>query len=236
MKISRNTLGTSQSSDTGIQVGSGVRDATITTNYVVTNDSPGIVVNGAANTVVDSNTVTTQCGAGITLSGASTGSTVENNIVDTAVNTTPESACSAEPNSIEVDADATSGTVADYNLIDPNSGGPLYDWAGTTYSNLSAFTSTTSQGSHDIAADPDLSSQFNQNGLDLTEDSPAIDSADANAPGELSTDILGNARVDDPQVANTGTGVGYYDRGTPEATSSCKWPGRAGCPRTHRPS
>jgi Periplasmic copper-binding protein (NosD) len=212
--VSRNFVGYSASTATGIQVDSGVRDTTITTNEFETDDSPGIVVNGAAGTVVNSNTVTTQCGAGITLSGASTGSTLENNIVDTAENTTPETACSApEPNSIEVDAAAVSGTVADYNLIDPNSGGPLYDWSGTPYSSLSAFNSATSQGSHDIAADPDLSGQFNQNGLDLTGDSPAIDSADANAPGELSTDVLDNPRADDPQVANIGTGAGYYDRG-----------------------
>jgi hypothetical protein len=211
--VSRNYFGNAQNSNTGIQVDAGVQDATITTNQVRTDDSAGIVVDGATGTVVDSNTVTTQCGAGITLSGASTGSTVENNIVDTAVNTTPEGACSAEPDSIEVDADATAGTIADYNLIDPNSKGPLYDWSGTTYSSLSAFTSATAQGSHDLAADPDLVTFTDENGTDLSSSSPAIDSADANAPGELGTDILGDARVDDPQVANTGTGVGYDDRG-----------------------
>jgi Right handed beta helix region len=202
--VSRNYFGNAQSSNTGIQVDAGVQDVTITTNQVKTDDSAGIVADGATGTVVNSNTVTTQCGAGITLSGASTGSTVENNIVDTAVNTTPEGSCSAEPNSIEVDADATAGTISDYNLIDPNSEGPLYDWSGTTYSSLSAFTSATAQGSHDIAGD----SYSNSTG---------VDSADANAPGELATDILGNARVDDPQVANTGTGAGYYDRGAFES-------------------
>ena len=196
--VSRGYFGDAQNTNTGIQVDSGVQDVTITTNQVKTDDSAGIVVDGAAGTVVNSNTVTTQCGAGITLSGASTGSTVENNDIDTALNTIPEGSCSAEPNSIEVDADATTGTISDYNLIDPDSKGPLYDWAGTTYSSLSAFTSATAQGSHDIAGD---------------SYSTGIDSADANAPGELATDILGNARVDDPQIANTGTGAGYYDRG-----------------------
>ena len=47
----------------------------------------------------------------------------------------------------------------------------------------------------------------------LTEGSPAIDSANANAPGEVD-DSLGGLRVDDPLVANTGTGVvSYHDRG-----------------------
>ena len=210
--LSRNFIGSGTSTAAGIQIDSGVQGTIITTNDIQTDGSPGITVDGAAGTDVTSNTVATQCGAGIVLSGTSTGSTVENDIVETAGDTSPEGPCPAAPNSIEVDAGAASGTVADYNLIDP-AGGPLYDWAGTTYSSLSAFTGATSQGTHDLAANPDLIQEFNQNGLDISESSPAIDSADANAPGELSTDIIGNARVDDPEVANTGTGVGYYDRG-----------------------
>ena len=44
--------------------------------------------------------------------------------------------------------------------------------------------------------------------------SPAIDSANSNAPGELPTDQFGDPRTDDPSVLNTG--VGYYDRGAVE--------------------
>lgn len=209
--LSRNLFGSSESTATGIQIDSGVKDTTITTNEVENDGVTGISVDGATGTVVNSNTVSTECGAGIVLSGASTNSTVENNIVDTAQGTTPEGSCSATPNSIEVDASAVSGTVADYNLIDPASGGALYEWNGTAYSTLSSFTAATAQGAHDIAANPDLvGSDY---GLDIAGDSPAIDSADANAPGELSTDAIGNARVDDPEATNTGTGVGYYDRG-----------------------
>jgi len=209
--VSRNFIFTGGAA--GIQVDPGVQATTITTNEVESDGATGVAVDGASGTVVNSNTVTTQCGGGIILSGASTSSVVENNIVDTAVPTSPEGSCPAEPNSIEVDSSATSGTVADYNLIDPASRGPLYDWAGTAYSTISAFTAATSQGAHDVVADPRLQSIFNQNGLDIESDSPAIDSADANAPGESSTDILGNARADDPSVTNTGAGDGYHDRG-----------------------
>ncbi len=206
--LSRNDIGAIDGTAVGIQVDSGAQDVTITTNAVESDGVTGISVEGAAGTVVNSNTLSTQCGAGIVLSGASTDSTVENNIVDTAVRTDAEGSCSAKPNSIEVDASASSGTVADYNVIDPASGGALYDWNGTAYADLASFTAATSQGSHDIAADPDLTTT-----LGTTDSSPAIDSADANAPGELSTDLIGNARVDDPGVVNTGTGAGYYDRG-----------------------
>lgn len=200
--LSRNILGSSTSTAVGIQIDAGVTNTTITTNTVDNSGVTGISVNGAPGTVVNSNTVSTACGAGIVLSGASPNSTVENNIVDAAQRTTPEGSCSAQPNSIEVDAGSVSGTVADYNLIDPASGGALYDWNGTAYSTVSAFTTATSQGTHDAAGTPN--------------DSAAVDSANENAPGELSTDVIGNPRVDDPFVANTGTGVGYYDRGAYE--------------------
>ncbi len=47
--------------------------------------------------------------------------------------------------------------------------------------------------------------------------SPAVDSADAGAPGETLTDQIGDPRADDPNVADTGTGpVAWFDRGAVE--------------------
>jgi parallel beta-helix repeat protein len=214
--ISRNFVRGTGNETTGIQIGSGSQHTTVTTNEIWTGAVTALRIDGAADTIVNSNTIVSPCGEGIVLSGASTGSTLENNIVDTAQQTIPESSCGSAPSGIEVAADAVSGTSADYNLIDPNSGGPLYSWNGTLYTTLSAFTTSTSQGSHDIAANPDLTTVFNMNGYYPEVGSPAIDSADANAPGEMSTDIVGNARQEDPDVANTGTGSGYYDRGAYE--------------------
>ena len=49
----------------------------------------------------------------------------------------------------------------------------------------------------------------------LTEGSPAIDSADSLVSGEQAADILGNPRVDDPAVSNPTQSAGsYYDRGS----------------------
>ena len=45
----------------------------------------------------------------------------------------------------------------------------------------------------------------------LTAGSPAIDSANADAPNEPTLDLGGNPRVDDPAVTNTGTGTRTYD-------------------------
>ena len=45
----------------------------------------------------------------------------------------------------------------------------------------------------------------------LTAGSPAIDSANSDAPNETTLDIEGNARVDDPSTADSGVGTRTYD-------------------------
>jgi hypothetical protein len=143
--------------------------------------------------------------------------TVENNIVQRIAG----SGCGGT--GISVSADSESGSVVDYNLIDPSAGGPLYDWGGTSYTSLADFQAASGQGAHDIVANPDLGKETygpallasqNSFGFPLEAGSPAIDSANSNAPGELPTDQFGYPRTDDPSVPNTG--VGYYDRGAME--------------------
>ncbi|GAA2030125.1 hypothetical protein GCM10009839_32220 [Catenulispora yoronensis] len=72
---------------------------------------------------------------------------------------------------------------------------------------------TGTVGPHDIKGDGQIGDGFTP-----SDASPAIDSADAAAPGVPETDIFGNAAVDDPLVANTGTGSGIRDRGARERT------------------
>jgi hypothetical protein len=109
---------------------------------------------------------------------------------------------------------ATSGTSVAYNVYDPNSRHDAYSWGGTTYSSVAAFAAVSGQGSHDTVADPEIA----WGGGYPSDGSPEINSADANAPGELATDIQGIAPVADPSVPLTGTGVGYYTRGAYEYT------------------
>jgi hypothetical protein len=166
------------------------------------------------------------------VAGASSGVTVENNIVQVApIGTTGCPAGTA----ISVSAGSQAGSVVDYNVIDPSAGGSLYDWGGTTYTSLADFQAASGQGAHDIVADPGLGKeQLSGPSLGpsrsafwfpLNADSPAIDSADANAPGELPSDQFGNPRTDDPNVPNTGTGVGYFDRGAVELWGNAGYAG-----------
>ncbi|WP_042428797.1 PKD domain-containing protein, partial [Streptacidiphilus anmyonensis] len=168
---------------------------------VQTTDAPGTVVTG--NTVQDPNA------DAIDLAGASGNSSIEDNILTPPRTTTVTPAVGSAQ--ISVDATAVTGTRVDYNIVNPLSGMAPYSFAGTLYTSPADLQAATGQGGHDIQADPQL------NGWTPRPTSPAIDSADADAPGETTTDRVGNPRVDDPAVANTGTGVGYFDRGAYEA-------------------
>ncbi|MFJ6618611.1 right-handed parallel beta-helix repeat-containing protein [Kitasatospora sp. NPDC091335] len=196
-----------------ITVDGGSTGTVVTTNQVQANYVPemtGILVKDAPNTVVVSNSVTSSCFAGIVLDGTSTGAVVENNVVNTAKNQNSACADPATATGITVGANAVAGTKADYNLIDPSSGAAAYKWAGTPYTTQAAFTGATGQGTHDFVA-----STWVQKGPDAPVDH-RIDSADENAPGMLPSDRGAWAPVDNPTIANTGTGSGIRDRGAYE--------------------
>ncbi len=197
--------------DTGVAVDPGAQGTVVTTNLFDRNTGAGLVATGAAGTVVTSNTFRDNCGPGITLLQGSTGSTLENNILYSDATETPALACQPSGTAeLNVSADSAPQTTEAYDLIDPNSGIAPYTWSGTRYSSPAQLQAATGQGAHDIQADPLLPTQ---DAGTLSEGSPAINSADANAPGELATDINGDPRVDDPLVPSTGTGPGDYDRG-----------------------
>jgi len=202
-----------------IQVDSGASGVVITGNTLLPDlaGTFGVLVTDAPGTDVVGNTIIAQCSGGVSIAGASSGVTVENNIV--------QPLCRAGT-AISVSAGSEADSVVGYNLIDPSAGGVLYDWGGSSYTSLAAFQAASGQGAHDIAANPGLGTVQRcclnlVPGRDvfwypLTAGSPAIDSADASAPGEQPTDQFGNPRTDDPSVPNTGTGSGYYDRGAVE--------------------
>ncbi|MFD9127287.1 right-handed parallel beta-helix repeat-containing protein, partial [Kitasatospora sp. NPDC059571] len=188
-----------------VLVDGGSTGTVVTTNEIGANfvdDMTGVRVNDAPNTVVVANSIMSQCFPGIVVDGASGGATVENNVVDTS-KWYQACASHAHDTGITVAPTATAGTRVDYNVVSPVSGGAAYNWAGAAYTGRQAFTAATGQGAHDLVADPNPTAS----------PSPIIDSADENAPGMLTTDGLGYPILDDPVVANTGTGSGYRDRG-----------------------
>jgi PKD repeat protein len=186
-----------------VRVGAGVQRAVITTDEFDGNGS-GVTLDGAVDTAVTGNTFLPQTHA-LTVQSGSTGTTAENNLLlDT---------------DVVVSADSIAGTTVGYNLFDLLPDGDLYQWAETAYDDPAAFRAATGQGRMDVVGGRSGTPQRNPV---PAEGSPAIDAADATAPGELATDIGGRPRVDDPLVADTGTadpdtaGTAHADRGARE--------------------
>lgn len=205
-----------------VQVASGAHDITVTTNELVGSRLTELAVSGTSTAHLTSNTVDGACGSGITLDGGSS-ARVENNVF---TSTDASSDCPA-PTAPEfsVTADSTGTVTADYNAFAPptSSSRTEYSWSGTEYTSVAGFTSATGQGAHDL---DDVVHAYS----DATdENSPLIDSADADAPGELATDVHGLPRIDDPLVTDSGTGAhATYDRGAFERRDKMWVPGDEG--------
>jgi hypothetical protein len=195
------------------------------TGTVITNDkikgvsdadtSGGVVVDGATGTDVVSNSVADTCTSGIGISGGASGTVVENNIVSVdqflaspggAGDQCPTT--SADAVGLSVAADSTAGTTEKYDTISYYFGTPV-EWAGTPYMTAGDYQAASGQGAADLVL-TGTAAPYTMPAADFA------DSADALAPNEPATDFSGNPRADDPQVANTGTGDGYVDRGTQE--------------------
>ena len=217
--------------DTGINMYTGGDNTLIADNVTYGNGDHGIDDFDVTGGRIIGNTVYGNCTDGINVEGSSANYVIEdnvsmNNATGALINPTnripsstyPPNNCDRRIGNIGVyDKTAPSTTTADYNLVyQSDSTKPEYTWAGTTYNTLKALQSATGQETHGIYADPQFANAGAGN-FQLTAGSPAIDSANAAASGEQATDILGNARVDDPATPNTGNPSGsFYDRGAYE--------------------
>jgi hypothetical protein len=185
---------------TALRVESGAQNVTATTNFLTVSNGTGISVDGAAGDLT-SNTVRVACGTAAAITGATT-AVVENNIFEVGTG------CTTPGTGLSVDAASAGNVRADYNALFAPGTNTEYSWAGTTYSTAAGFSAATGQGAHDADMTQFAGTVPNQASL--------VDSADCAAPGELATDLLGNPRVDDPLVTNTGNGTCYADRGAYE--------------------
>ncbi|AUG81506.1 hypothetical protein CFP65_6881 [Kitasatospora sp. MMS16-BH015] len=214
--VSRNRVYAGQAS---VLVDPGVTGALVNGNAIDNPRGGGVRITDAPGAVVTANTVSTLCAPAIALQGGSGKATVENNVLAANWDDSRNfSSCDhpADGAKLVVSAGSTTGTYADYNLVNPLGDMPVYSWADRPFAGSAEFAKAVpGQGAHDLTADPQLGS-----GLDQLSTSPAIDSADADAPGEPTTDLLGYHAIDDPSAADTGHGGGYRDRGAFEFTTS----------------
>lgn len=208
--------------DTGINIYTGGDNSVVAGNVTYDNGDHGIDDYNVTGGRITGNTVFYNCTSGINVEGTSGYYVIENNVSENnatgaIINPTPinppgayTNICNRRTGNIGVYDSAPATSTADYNLVWQTGSGREYVWAGTTYSNQAALNAATGQEANGIFADPRFADAANWN-FQLTEGSPAIDSADSGATGEQAVDILGNPRVDDPSTPNTGVGARAYD-------------------------
>jgi parallel beta-helix repeat protein len=208
--------------DSGINVYPGADNTVVTGNVSYDNGDHGIDNLNVSGGRITGNTVVGNCTAGINVEGSSGHYIIENNVAvnngtGAKINPTPISPpgaytnlCHRRDGNIGVWDSAPTTTRADFNLVWQGGAGAEYVWGGTAYQARSALHAATGQEAHGIVARPGFADPAHWN-LQLTGRSPAIDSANSAAPGELLYDILGHRRIDDPRVRNTGAGPRRYD-------------------------
>ena len=207
--------------DSGIESYTGSNNALIYDNVTYHNGDHGIDNYQSTGQRIFANSVYNNVTAGINVEGSSTGATLANNIsVDNGINS-PRT-----HSNIRIESGSTSGTTMDYDLVDLTSASDaLLIWSSSSYTSLSSFQKASKQETHGIDAAPRWSNP-GAGDFHLLAGSPAIDSATSAPAGQPSTDVEGNARVDDPAVPDTGAGTptyadrGAYERGTGDAPPS----------------
>jgi len=191
--------------DSGLQFYTGAARNRAISNVTFGNGDHGIDNLNSPDQVIVGNTVYQNFTAGINVEGSSPGATVMNNVsVDNALVST------RTKGNIRVDAQSTSGATVDWNLTWLSSTGWDYIFGAGWYRTPQAFYAATGQSAHGVYGNP-LFQSASGGDFRLSAGSPAIDSANAGAPGHQSTDADGQGRVDDPATANTGVGVRPYD-------------------------
>jgi parallel beta-helix repeat protein len=221
--------------DTGINIYTGGDNALVSDNVTYGNGDHGIDDYNVTGGRIIGNTVYGNCTDGINVEGTSGNYNIENNVsmnnaTGAVINPTPiatdpstgqpyySNPCNRRVGDIGIYDSAPSSTTANYNLVWQSGAGAWYTWAGVSYGSggLAALRTASGQESQGAFQDPHFVNPSASN-FQLSAGSAAIDSADSLASGEQATDILGNARFDDPCTANTGNPAGsYYDRGAYE--------------------
>jgi parallel beta-helix repeat protein len=196
---------THDNEDSGIELYTGSNNNLVVNNVTYNNGDHGIdTLNSTGNKHI-SNSVYNNQTAGINAEGGSTGTTIRNNIsVDNGIGST------RTDSNIRVDAQSTSGTSMDYDLVYLRTPVTLLIWGSTKYTSLNTFKSATGQEPHGTQADPKWAAP-GAGDLHLSAGSPAIDAADSGAPGATTSDADGNPRVDDPLTTNRGAGSRLFD-------------------------
>ena len=219
--------------DSGMNIYATSSGNSVIGNAIYGNGDHGVDFNDAPNNTVIGNAVQGNVTSGINFGGTSVpgsgGAMVVNNImVDNGLlQQVGGGTAAGQSGNLRFDAFSLAGNTLDYNIYYLNSGTVQIGWGAATYTTLAAFQGAVAgQEVHGLQANPlfitpALVAQRpaavpwnvteNTGNYHVQSGSPAIDSANSNAPSEPSLDLDGNARVDDPFTLDSGTGTRTYD-------------------------
>jgi parallel beta-helix repeat protein len=196
---------THDNEDSGIEFDGAANNNLVVNNLTYLNGDHGIDDLSSTGIRIIGNTVYRNVTAGINVEGNSTGATIRNNIsVDNGI------ASPRSTSNIRIETGSTAGTTLDYDLVSISSADALLRYDSVSYTSLAAFQTATGQEQHGLQANPGWRDPANGD-FHLTGGSPAIDSADSGASGQMTVDLEGVSRVDDPATVNTGAGPRTYD-------------------------
>ena len=206
--------------DSGFESNTSATGTTFRRNVSYDNGDHGIDVSASTAPTIVSNTVVGNATAGINLEGGSGNGVLRDNVTrDNAVGST------RTIGEIRVDESSSPGTSLDRDLVSNGSGGALFEWSSQPYTTLAGFQAASAQEPNGLAADPRFANLAARN-LHLTSSSPAVDAAYTSLAAWTPTDRDGVAPVDEPAVADTGTGpdavadLGAYEYVGPAARAS----------------
>ncbi|MEY9965702.1 hypothetical protein ABIA33_003748 [Streptacidiphilus sp. MAP12-16] len=173
----------------------------------------GIIATGVNGLNVTGNTIQRGCHSAVDIEGVSSAVAIENNLLEDGNQNTDlmvggyKSQCSNAgagwAPDVTVSAGSSAATTADFNdfYIDGSNATVPYNWAGTAYPTLATFQAAQTQAAHDtidtVKALPVGNGQ--EGGVDyaLQPGSAAINSANPNAFGALSSDYFGGSPLTD---------------------------------------
>jgi hypothetical protein len=196
----------------GVSVAAGASNVTLASNVLA---ASGISATGVNGLNIAGNTIQRGCSAAIDVEGASTGVNIENNLLEDANPSTDymmggfPSQCATNGHTWEPDVTVAAGssaaTTADYNdfYVYGSDATAPYSWAGTSYPSIAAFQTATSQGAHDTNDTVEAGdTYFRANESDNVDATPrsgsaVVKSANASAPGQLSSDFYGHSPYTD---------------------------------------
>ena len=207
-----------ENEDSGINFRWGGTNGLAVNNITFDNGDHGIDVLESAGARIFGNTVFRNVTAGINVEGNSPYAVIKNNI-------SVENGLAGARTEGNIRVTRTSlPSIADYNMVFSSGDNRVYLWDQTPYRTL-RFVSSDYPGVEEngIQADPRWEDP-KAGDFDLTDGSPAIDSADSDDSHttKVHFDLRDNPRCDDANAANRGGGPrDYYDRGALEYVQNC---------------